>query len=171
MREVDTASVEKPPKQKSILDSATSRDMQADLGRRRVFPTIIAINFRPDIILWSNDFKKIVIVEFTVPWREVLPEKENKVPKFSDYIHSRGLRALGFLFDVSCRWLTARSTWRAMTTLGVTGKYEKRKNSEIINTSWKIIMLVVVGKTSAELEAIYRKAVILLIYHSDDVPG
>lgn len=78
MREVDTASVEKPPKQKSILDSATSRDMQADLKRRLVFPDTIPINFRPDIILWSNDFKKIVIVEFTVPWREGLPEKENK---------------------------------------------------------------------------------------------
>lgn len=147
MREVDTASVEKPPKQKSILDSATSRDMQADLGRRLVWN------------LQSHGEKAYQ------------RKKTNKVPKFSDYIHSRGLRALGFLFDVSCRWLPARSTWRAMTTLGVTGKYEKRKNSEIINTIWKIIMLVVVGKTSAELEAINRKAVILLIYHSDDVPG
>lgn len=32
-------------------------------------------------------------------------------------------------------------------------------------------MLVVVGKSSAELEAIYRKVIILLIYHSEDVPG
>lgn len=32
-------------------------------------------------------------------------------------------------------------------------------------------MLVVVGKSSAELEAVYRKAMILLIYHSKDVPG
>lgn len=59
--------VKKPSEQKSIFDSATLWEMQVDLGCRLVFPDGIRINTRPDIVLWSKEGNKIIIVELTVP--------------------------------------------------------------------------------------------------------
>lgn len=50
--------------------------------------------------------------------------KKAKYQNFADDIYSNGLGARVFLLDVGCRWFLAQSTWRAMTTLGITGKYE-----------------------------------------------
>lgn len=89
VREVDATSVEKPPKQKFILDSATSWEMWSDLGRRLVFPDIIPTNIRPKIISWSHECKKIIMLELTVR------EKERKVLEFCGRHSQQRIECIG----------------------------------------------------------------------------
>ncbi|XP_069114448.1 uncharacterized protein [Argopecten irradians] len=56
--------------QGGILDGAQNWEMRVDLDRRLGFPDIIQTNLRPDILLWSTQGKKMVMVELTVPWEE-----------------------------------------------------------------------------------------------------
>lgn len=102
--------------------------MQADLGRRLVFPTIIATNLRPDIILWSYECKKIIMVGLTKfhGKRERGGLQKANYQNFADDIHSSGFSAWVFLLDVGCRWFPVQSTCRAMTTLWITGKYGEK---------------------------------------------
>lgn len=100
VREVDATSVEKPQNRNPSL---TSWKMQADLGRRLVFPTIIATNLRPDIILWSYECKKIIMVGLTIPWeeRERRPT-ESKVPEFCGRHSQQWIQCMGI--SIGC-WL------------------------------------------------------------------
>jgi len=41
--------------------------MKIDVGKQLVFPNIIQTMQRPDIVIWSQNDKKLVM-ELTVPW-------------------------------------------------------------------------------------------------------
>ncbi|XP_066271644.1 uncharacterized protein [Branchiostoma lanceolatum] len=51
----------------NILQKAKSWDLKVDLGRRLHFPSVVQTNLGPDAVLWSEEGKKIVIIELTVP--------------------------------------------------------------------------------------------------------
>lgn len=70
VKEGDPTIIKKPSEQKSILDSATSWEMQADLGRRLLFPDVLNTTLRPDIVCLSHEGKQIMMVELTVQWEE-----------------------------------------------------------------------------------------------------
>jgi len=36
--------------------------------KKRVFPGIVKTNLRPDIVLWSETGKKLIMIKLTVPW-------------------------------------------------------------------------------------------------------
>ncbi|XP_053389443.1 uncharacterized protein LOC128552430 [Mercenaria mercenaria] len=68
-----------------LLDEARSWEVRVDLGRKLVFPDIIQTNLRPDIVLWSQSPKKVILVELTVPWEERTEEAyERKSAKYQD---------------------------------------------------------------------------------------
>lgn len=59
----------------NLLQTAQRWDMKADLGRKLHFPDVVlSTTLRPDIIMWSPERKKIILVEFTVPWEEGFEE-------------------------------------------------------------------------------------------------
>lgn len=52
----------------SLLQKAQSWEMKADLGGRLKFPPVVQTTLRPDVVLWSEEAKKIIFIELTVPW-------------------------------------------------------------------------------------------------------
>uniref|UniRef100_A0A0E9XKB5 Uncharacterized protein n=1 Tax=Anguilla anguilla TaxID=7936 RepID=A0A0E9XKB5_ANGAN len=44
--------------------------MRVDLGRRLQFPQVVQTTLRPDAVLWSEEVKKLILIELTVPWGE-----------------------------------------------------------------------------------------------------
>ena len=52
-------------KKTSILNGTTGWNMEVDLGKKLVFPGIVQTNLRPDIILWSETGKKLIMIELT----------------------------------------------------------------------------------------------------------
>lgn len=55
----------------NLLQSTHGWEMKADLGRKLHFPEeILSTTLRPDIIMWSKEGRKVILVELTVPWEE-----------------------------------------------------------------------------------------------------
>jgi len=55
-------------KKTSILDGTTVWNLEVDIGKKLVFPDIVHINLRQEIILWSEMGKKHIMIELTLPW-------------------------------------------------------------------------------------------------------
>ena len=60
---------EKPPApkktKKSLLQAAQSWEMRVDLGRRLLFPQVVQTPLRLDLVLWSEEVIKIILIELT----------------------------------------------------------------------------------------------------------
>lgn len=74
-----------------------------------------------------------------------------------------------FPADIGCRGFPARGgQWH---TLGIKGERTKGRNTETVNNSREIIMLVMVEKSRAELETIYRRAMVWPIIADSPLRG
>ncbi len=62
--------------------------MEVDLRRKLHFPeAVLSTTLRPDIIMWSPEGKKIILVELTVPWEEGCEEAaERKKAKYQQLV-------------------------------------------------------------------------------------
>ncbi|XP_066299893.1 uncharacterized protein [Branchiostoma lanceolatum] len=113
----------------SILQKAKSWDLRVDLGRRLHFPSVVHTRLRPDAVLWSEEGKKIVLIELTVPWEERCEEAyERKKNKYQDLLQEcrdKGWQAWLFPIEIGCRGFPAQSVWKMMTALGIAGKDRK----------------------------------------------
>ncbi|XP_066304530.1 uncharacterized protein [Branchiostoma lanceolatum] len=113
----------------SILQKAKSWDLRVDLGRRLHFPSVVHTRLRPDAVLWSEEGKKIVLIELTVPWEERCEEEyERKKNKYQDLLQEcrdKGWQAWLFPIEIGCRGFPAQSVWKMMTALGIAGKDRK----------------------------------------------
>ena len=103
--------------------------MKVDLGGRLKFPRIVQTTLRLDMILWSEEAKKIILIELTVPWEEGCEQAfEWKSAKYQDLLHDcRGGGWQAWLFPVEggCRGFPVPSGWRMLTAIGMTGKERK----------------------------------------------
>ena len=73
----------------SILDESDCWEMKVDLGKQLFFPNIIHTAQRPDIVIWSPNDRKLVMVELTVPWETRCEEAyERKMPSILNYKNS-----------------------------------------------------------------------------------
>ncbi len=92
---------EKPPTtvtaRTTLLQKAQSWEMKVDLGGRLQFPQIVQTTLRPDVVLWSEEAKKIILIELTVPWEEGCEEAfERKSANYQDLLYDcRGERMAG----------------------------------------------------------------------------
>lgn len=97
--------------------------MQANLGRWLVFLDVIHTNLRPDIVLWSQEGKKIIMVELAVSLEErcevAYQRKKLKYQDLADDNCSKGWSAWIFPVEMCYRGFPAQSTWRAVTGLGI----------------------------------------------------
>lgn len=114
-----------------ILGTAKDWQMCADLKEQLKFPQEICITpLRPDIVLWSSTTKQVVMLELTVPWEERMEEAyERKRSKYQDLViecQQNGWRTWCLPVEVGTRGFAGQSLWRAMSTLGVTGKQRKK---------------------------------------------
>ena len=105
--------------------------LQADLSNRLVFPNeIVATRLRPDILIYSQEKRLIVILELTVPWEERMDEaQERKKEKYNDLVYNcreNGWRPWCFPIEVGARGYAAKSVSYALSSLGVTGRRRKQ---------------------------------------------
>lgn len=57
-----------PQTMKGLLQAAQSWEMRVDLARKLQFPFhIVQTSLRPDIVIWSKEVKRVILIELTVP--------------------------------------------------------------------------------------------------------
>jgi hypothetical protein len=113
-----------------LLSTASDWQLRADIHTQLQFPTNIAItNSRPDIVLWSEASKQVVIIELTVPWEDRLEEAhERKLSKYQQLVDDcrmNGWKSWCLPVEVGCRGFIGKSLWQALRLLGITGKSRK----------------------------------------------
>jgi len=119
-----------PAKKTSMLDGTTGWNLEVDLGKKLVFPGIVQTNLRPDIILWSETGKKLIMIELTVPWETRRDEAyERKKAKYTELLiecRERGYRTWLFSIEVGARGFCSESVCRLMAAIGTTGRDRRR---------------------------------------------
>lgn len=121
----------KPRGAAGLLGTAPDWQMKADLGKQLKFPEqIVETTLRPDIVLFSDSTKQVVLLELTVPWEERMEEaNERKRAKYANLVEEcrrRGWRARCVPIEVGCRGFAARSLCKAYSMLGVTGARQRK---------------------------------------------
>jgi hypothetical protein len=114
------------PHQPSILDGATGWNMRVDLGKKLVFPSIVHTNLRPDIVLWSEKRKKLIMIELTVPLETRCEEDyERKKAKYTELLNQwrqSGWYTWLFPIEVGVRGFCLQLVCRLKTAIGTTGR-------------------------------------------------
>src|SRR4029434_2946241 len=93
IREGEKPSSSKKTK-KGLLQTAPSWEMRVDLGRKLHFPQVVQTSLRPDMVIWSEEAKKIILIELTVPWEEGCGEESHQVPGPCPSMQGQGMAGL-----------------------------------------------------------------------------
>ena len=114
--------------------------MSADLQKALQFPQHIAFTqARPDIVLWSDTAKKVVLVELTVPWEENMEEAyERKMARYEPLradCEDNGWHCAVVPVEVGCRGFIGRSTLKFLSSLGLDNKSKKLITSRLQRTT------------------------------------
>ena len=92
--------------------------------------SIAPTTLRPDMVIFSNSNKKVIMAELTVPWEERMDEaQERKRAKYQELVEqcrSNGWSTLCEPFEVGCRGFAGRSLCRLLAKLGIVGLAKKR---------------------------------------------
>lgn len=60
-----------------------SWEMRVDLGRKLCFPQVVQTSLRPEVVIWSEEERRIIMIELTVPWEDGCEEvSERKATKY-----------------------------------------------------------------------------------------
>ena len=137
---------DKPPTarrdERSLLSSAPDWQLRVDLINQLKFPPhITRTSLRPDIVLFSDSTKQVILLELTVPWEENMEEAyERKLSKYQELLEScrtSGWRTCYFPVEIGCRGFAGRSMVRALTCLGITGQKRRRAIKLILEAAEK----------------------------------
>lgn len=134
---------QKAPKQlqatHSILDESDKWEMSVDLKQKLVFPNIIQTTLRPDIVIWSNKNKCLIMVELTVPWEsrcdEAYERKQAKYSELQEQCKQKGWRVWLFPVEIGARGFPAQSLWKMFSALGIKGADRKRAVGALSQTA------------------------------------
>ena len=118
------------PQKLGVLASADDWELRADIGGKLTFPEIVETTLRPDIVLFSRSKEKLVLVELTVPWETRCEEAhERKFVKYEDLLeecNQKGWQTWNLPVEVGGRGFPAKSCWKALSVLGITGTTRKQ---------------------------------------------
>ena len=130
---------------RGLLFEATDWKLLADLGKRLVFPAHIHVtSLRPDIVIFSNAEKIIIMVELTCPSEENFQARhEDKLDKYDDLKTSciaSGWKCFLFAVEVGARGYVAQSLSSCMSALGLDSrsvrKCVNKTGDEALRTSF-----------------------------------
>jgi len=114
----------KPPA--SILESGLNWQLSCDLpdAPPYAFPVhITETEERPDIVLWSDESKQLVLLELTVPNEErVVESRKLKLERYAQLVEAcnmRGYKTTVLTVEVGTRGFVATSTHRDLKRLGI----------------------------------------------------
>ena len=113
-----------PPE--GILSQASDWILLADVGKQLVFPSHVCVtSLRPDLVVYSNSLRKVVIIELTCPMEENLELWYNlKTIKYSDLValcQKAGWTVSFFAVEVGARGYASVSLRRCLAKLGFFG--------------------------------------------------
>jgi len=70
-----------------ILGRIDSWEMRVDLGRRLLFLDVVQTSLPPDVVIWSDSLRQIIVIELTVTWEEQCDEaNERKSAKYAELL-------------------------------------------------------------------------------------
>ncbi|XP_078619211.1 uncharacterized protein LOC144886452 [Branchiostoma floridae x Branchiostoma japonicum] len=97
--------------------------MTADVEERN---NICATSRRPDLVVWSEVHKTVIIVELTVPWEENMQSayerKKLKDPDLTDESKQSGWKVLLYPVEVGCRGFPGSSLARFYREMAIANK-------------------------------------------------
>ena len=133
----DKAPPQKKKNRTGKLSAAPDWQMLADLGKQLKFPIhIAATNLRPDIVIFSNQKKIIIMLELTVSWEEnIETANERKREKYGDLVNEcreQGWHATCEPIEVGARGFIGGSLCKTLSKLGFTGLNKKKAIQAII---------------------------------------
>ena len=110
------------------VESGSQWEVAADLeGYKRFFP--IPTSKKPDLVIWSEEERKVHLVELTVPHEDnISAAHERKHKRYENCIEGceeAGWKAEHFPVEVSCRGFIGNSIRRWMRAAGLGPKKEK----------------------------------------------
>ena len=96
----------------TLLSSAPDWQLLVDLERQMKFPAhIVKTKLRPDIVMFSNSTKKVILWELSLPWEENMESThERKIAKYEPLVKQcrmNGWQAISQAFEVGCRGFNA----------------------------------------------------------------
>lgn len=135
----------KPSHQKDsarLLSSGKEWSMRVDLGKQLQFPReIVQSSLRPDLVMWSEACKTVLLVELTVPWEGGLEAaNERKRAKYADLAaecREAGWKAVTCPVEVGCRGYVGASTVRFLHEMGCTGARHRKAVKELAEEAEK----------------------------------
>ena len=122
-----------------MLSSTPDWQLLVDLERQTKFPAhIVETKLRPDLVMFSNSTKKVIMWELSVPWEENMESThERKIAKYEPLVEQcrmNGWQAICLAVEVGCRGFNARSMSKALSSIGISGA-GKRKALKNITTA------------------------------------
>ena len=118
---------EKKPSKASYptgLKAGSNWQVRIDLDTALHFPShIVQSTLRPDIVVWSDVAKQVMLIELTVPWEDNMEwAHERKAARYADLkaqCEDKGWACQVFPIEVGCRGFVGRSVLALMKRLGV----------------------------------------------------
>ena len=124
------------PQGQMFLAAARDWKMAAHLKEALHFPHHIAhTQERPDIVIWSDTVKRVIIVELTVSWEENMEEAfERKKLRYENLrmeCEDKGWACQVMPIQVGCRGFIGRTTTSYLTRLGLTNRARRRATQQL----------------------------------------
>ena len=125
---------------RSLLQGANDWKIGADLDHKQFLfpPEICSTDSRPDIVIWSLQQKKVILIELTCPAEEGIENassrKQLRYANLKVLIRENGWLPTLFTIEVGVRGFVAKSLRKCLLSLGM-------KNTEI-NRLCKSVSLV-----------------------------
>ncbi len=103
--------------------------------------TIAMTTLRPDMVLFSESSRQVVLLELTVPWEvrteEAFEQKRAKYEELAGECRNRGWMTLCFPTEVGCRGFVGQSLCRALKLLGIRGLHKNKAIRNIMDAAEK----------------------------------
>ncbi len=125
-----------------LLSPGNEWTMRVDLGKQLQFSRETAeTSLQPDLVMWSEACKTVLLIELTVPWEGGLEAaNERKRAKYADLAaecREAGWKAVTCPVEVGCRGYVGSSTARLLRDMGCTGVRHRKAMKELAEEAEK----------------------------------
>ena len=138
-----------------ILHHASDWILLADLNKTYCFPMHIAfIQLRPDITIFSNSLRKVILIELTCPCEENMESwhdtKINKYSALKTIIESKGWCVELFEVEVGARGYCSRSVLCCFKKLGFNSKLIRNTIKKLSKSSMECSFCIWLARNNKE---------------------
>ena len=125
-------------KRKQCLYNSGEWQLSCDLNEQMTFPPHIALTTqRPDMVIWSDKLKTVILMELTVPWEENFSHaherKLDRYEQLSAQCKDNGWQCEVFAVEVGCRGFIGKSVMKFLQRIGIDGQRLRRTTKSIAN--------------------------------------